>query len=63
MKIGRRKLLVLCSSLFLSGTTLGCSVNNANNAGNKIISNAREIESDLTFFTKKFIVSCESLEI
>ena len=31
MKIGRRKLLVLSSSLFLVSTTIGCSVNNSNN--------------------------------
>ena len=42
MKIGRRKLLVLSSSLFLASTTIGCSVNNANNAGNKIIIDADE---------------------
>ena len=40
MKIGRRKLLILSSSLFLTSTTIGCSVNNSNNAGNKIVSDA-----------------------
>ena len=47
MKIGRRKLLVFSSSLFLASTTIGCSVNNSNNAGNKIISNADEALEDL----------------
>ena len=42
MKIKRRRLLVLSGSLFLASTTIGCSVKNANNAGNKIISNADE---------------------
>ena len=47
MKIGRRKLLVLSSSLFLANTTIGCSVNNANNAGNKIIIDADEALENL----------------
>jgi lipid-binding SYLF domain-containing protein len=47
MKIGRRRLLVFSCSLFLASTTIGCSVNNANSAGNKIISNANEALEDL----------------
>ena len=47
MKIGRRRLLVLSGSIFLTSTTLGCSVNNANNAGSKIISNADEALENL----------------
>ena len=57
MKIGRRKLLVFSSSLFLASTTIGCSVNNANNAGNKIISNADEALDDL------FTIAPESLSL
>ena len=57
MKIGRRKLLILSSSLFLTSTTIGCSVNNSNNAGNKIVSNADEALENL------FSISPESYTI
>ena len=57
MKIGRRKLLTLSSSLFLASTTIGCSVNNSNNAGNKINSNAVEALENL------FSISRESYTI
>ena len=57
MKIGRRKLLVFGSSLFLASTTIGCSVNNSNDAGNQIVSNADEALENL------FSISPESYTI
>ena len=56
MNIGRRRFL-LSSSLLLASSTLGCSVNNANNAGNEIISKADESLENL------FSVAPESYSI
>ena len=47
MNIGRRRLLFLSSSLFLASTTIGCSINNANDAGSEIITKADEALENL----------------
>ena len=54
MKIGRRKLLILSSSLFLASITIGCSVNNSNNAGNKIL-NQEGLRNDKEFVNHKIL--------
>ena len=57
MNIGRRRILLLSGSLFLASKTIGCSVNNANNAGSKIISKADEA------LEKLFAIAPESYSI